>query len=103
MSSEQVKSKAKQARQKPGLPEQGSSRIKVEKECVWTWDVTYEQVLKGTVHSCREKIYMAKAQLEFKLANTVKNDKNGFLSKSKIRTETTLSTLNTVGHLKIGT
>ena len=34
---------------------------------------------RAAVCQCREKIHMAKGRLEFKLANTVKDNKKGFL------------------------
>jgi len=38
------------------------------------------EVYRDTVHHSGEKIHAAKAQLEFRLAGTVKNNKKGFLN-----------------------
>ena len=57
---------------------------------------------RDAVHHCREKIRATKAQLEFKLASTVKDNKKGFLKyvnrKRRIRDNIGLL-LDEAGHL----
>ena len=69
-------SEVKQAGQKAGLAEQGSSRMKVYEH--WKPVQATREDYRDAVRQCREKICAAKAQLALKLASTVKDNKKGF-------------------------
>ena len=68
----------------------------------WKQGQVTREDYRDAVHHCREKICAAKAQLEFKLASTVKDNKKGFFkyvnSKRRIR-DNIGPLLDEVGHL----
>lgn len=61
---------------------------------------------RDAVHHCRKKVHVAKAQVEFQLASTLKDNKKGFLkyAKSKRRIRDNIGPLlDKVSHVQIGT
>lgn len=61
---------------------------------------------RDAVHRCRKKVHVAKAQVEFQLASTLKDNKKGFLKyiKSKRRIRDNIGPLlDKVSHVQIGT